>query len=108
MKRRRPTRRRPRKRAIRKFKANLTYLREYERAVIMADIAVLRERQPISVESLDALTPGRYDLRNLKAALKRLHEERVLRLSGRQRVWGYGMVNVYVLRDTTTQKREAA
>jgi hypothetical protein len=100
MKRKRQVRRKPRKRAIRKFKANLTYLRAHERRVIMNDIMVLIETGPISVSRLDALTPGRYDLRLLKAALKRFHEqERTLRLVTKRREFGYGIVNVYTLRE---------
>jgi len=97
--------RKPRKRAIKKFKPNLTYLRAYEREIIMSDIYVLEERQPISVASLDRLTPGRYDLKQLKAALKDLHRERVLRLVSRQRVFGYGnSVDVYALRQEFQRK----
>jgi hypothetical protein len=78
MKRRQSSRkRRPRKRAIKKFKPNLTYLHAYEEEVILADIRALGG-QAVTAPGLDREFPGRYDRPYLTKALNRLHQARRL------------------------------
>lgn len=60
-----------RKRAIKRFKVNRTYLHEAEEAFILADIASF-EGAPVSPADLERKFPGRYDPVYLPRVLKRM------------------------------------
>lgn len=77
MRKRRPSRRKPRKRAIKKFRPNLTYLHAYEEEIIMCDIRALGG-QGVTAPGLEREFPGRYDRPYLTRALNRLHAARRL------------------------------
>lgn len=73
---------RRRKRAIKRFKPNRTYLHEAEEAFILADIASF-DGLPVSPADLERKFPGRYDPMYLPRVLKRMSTARRLeRTSG--------------------------
>lgn len=62
--------RRPRKRQPSKHKPNLTYMREYEEGIILADLTAMGGQG--TARSLSFHAPGRYDTRRLAAVLKQM------------------------------------